>query len=332
MSDVKPELRVVKPSDAGLATLELISQARQSLAEAWTLPDIRRVMEAASVAADAAERAAKLFNAERRAAEVVEAATAAANDAAAVRIEAQAKAGELLAQMAASGERHGQRGDHVSESHAATRSLHDLGVSRSESSRWQQVAAIPQEERQQYIEETKAAKGEVSTAGLLRRGRGGPARVVGGPEKTSQAATFSDGRQRLAQELRRALEALPTYPPALAAELVGDDRKALRRTALRVTQWLGYLMAELRPAAGHHAVTDFERVEAVYTLIHELGAFCDEASGVRLEALREAVEAADRPNLLNAVRNAGSFLADLESELVRQGAGAPADDAEAGAE
>ena len=69
MSDVKPELRIVRSgqTDAGLATLELISQARQARAGARTLPDIRRVMEAASVAQDAAQRAARLFNAERRA-------------------------------------------------------------------------------------------------------------------------------------------------------------------------------------------------------------------------------------------------------------------------
>src|SRR5262245_59806536 len=157
MSDAKPELRVVSSgqTDAGLATLELISQARQALAEARTLPDIRRVMEAASVATDAAQRAARLFNAERRAAEVVAAATAAANDAAAVRIEAQARAGELLKQMVGRGERV-ERGRPGKTSHAATfidsggerRSLRDLGVSRSESSRWQQVADVPEDVRQ----------------------------------------------------------------------------------------------------------------------------------------------------------------------------------------
>lgn len=64
------------------STLALISDARHALAEARTLPDIRRVMEAASVAADAGRRAAKLAKAHDLAADVVRDAEAAANDAA----------------------------------------------------------------------------------------------------------------------------------------------------------------------------------------------------------------------------------------------------------
>src|SRR5262249_47806855 len=88
-------LRPGADADPG-ATMALIAAARSRLAEAQTLPDIRRVIEAAGVAVDAAQRAAKLAQAQRMASEVVEAANAAANDAAAVRIEAQARAGELL--------------------------------------------------------------------------------------------------------------------------------------------------------------------------------------------------------------------------------------------
>lgn len=40
------------PAHGGRTTLALISDTRGALAEAATLPDIRRVMEAASVAAD----------------------------------------------------------------------------------------------------------------------------------------------------------------------------------------------------------------------------------------------------------------------------------------
>jgi hypothetical protein len=114
--------------------LPLISDARHALAEAVTLPDIRKVMEAAAVAADAGRRAAKLAEAHGLAADVVRDAEAAANDAAAVRIEAQAKAGELLKQMAERGERKA-RGEAMSQ---PVTSLGDLGVGRMEASRWQQ--------------------------------------------------------------------------------------------------------------------------------------------------------------------------------------------------
>jgi hypothetical protein len=281
MTERQPELRVVTSSDAGLATLELISQARQSLAEARTLPDIRRVMEAASVAADAAERAAKLFNAERRAAEVVEAATAAANDAAAVRIEAQAKAGELLKRMAEHGER-ARTGDRQPgrESRAAT--LGELGVSRSDSSRWQQVADVPEDVRQEYVEETKAAHGEVSTAGLLRH-----AKASTGP---APAAT------------------------ADRSEMFSVDREAAIASRQRLAD-------ELQQGRVDGAVNDAQQREAIYTLIYELRGLCGAPAVVELETLVDAIDADDRHELLSAVRDLGAWLAELEGELTRQGAG-----------
>ncbi len=77
----------------GRSTLALISEAWHALAEARTLPDIHKVMAAASVAADAGRWAAKLAEPFGLAADVVRDAEAAAIDAAVVRIEAQAKAG-----------------------------------------------------------------------------------------------------------------------------------------------------------------------------------------------------------------------------------------------
>src|SRR5690242_3596468 len=83
------------PADT-ISTLALISHARRSLVEARSLPDVHRVIEAATVLVDAAQRAAKLAEAQRVAADIVNAAIDAANDAAAIRIEAQARAGEIL--------------------------------------------------------------------------------------------------------------------------------------------------------------------------------------------------------------------------------------------
>ncbi len=121
-------------------------------------------MEAASVAADTGRRAAKLARAQELTAGVVRDTEAAANDAAAVRIEAQAKAGELVRQMAERGER--DRGDdRRSGSHRATVNLDSLGVTKSEASRWQEVAAVPADTRQAYLEETKAAGAEITTSG-----------------------------------------------------------------------------------------------------------------------------------------------------------------------
>ncbi len=325
MSDGKPELRLVPVDgpESGVATsLNLISAARRSLVEAQALPDIRRVIEMAGVIKDAAQRAAKLAEAEQRAVEVVDAAIGAANDAAAVRIEAQAKAGELLQHMVERGERAAGRPGKVS----GPSTLSDLGITRDDSSRWQQVASVPPAVRAEYVEETKAAKGEVSTAGLLRHARAGTGQTGARPTDRSEPLSpdreaASAGRQRLAHELHRALDALPTYPPALVADMEADDRARLYRTARRVVEWFGYLTAELRQGTANGDVSEFERVEAVYTLIHELGGLCGGPAAVQAAALVDAVDADDRPELLRAVRDAGAWLADLEGELTRRAAG-----------
>ena len=475
MSEARPELRLVPPgtADAGVsATVELIEAARRCLIDARPLPDIRRAMEMASVAKDAAQRAAKLAEAQRLAADVVEAANDAANDAAAVRNEAQAKAGALLRQMAEDGRRAG-RGRPEKMSPAATFSstgaepsyeegagpaatLADLGVSRSEASRWKQVAAIPEDVRHEYVEETKAARGEVSTAGLLRyagdvtaksaedqieppwepeqlewtraqvagrwtwragdppywlieeppegrrnkaeaeahrrwlddehRGRAGDwelwystptqwmclgfhpsleAAQAAGQEIASdrdrmaeldrgrdrrrdhaaamaaaqaaresrsatvdRSAMFSankqaarDTRQRLADELHKALLALPTFPPAVVAQLEDDERRGFDRTARRVARWFGDLMAELRRGAVTQQGSESIEIETVYVSVHDLHSLCAGPTAVRADSLVDAVEEDERPQLLTAVRAVSEWLADLEGELIRQGAG-----------
>lgn len=155
---------VLTTDTASPTTLALVSSARAALAEARTLPDIRRVMEAATVAADAQRRAARLAEATGLAADVVKAANDAANDAAAVRIEAQAKAGEILALMP----KHPPGPDRAQNVGDLPPTLAEIGVSDMQSSRWQQVASIPETVREEYLETTRETGGEVSTAGLVR--------------------------------------------------------------------------------------------------------------------------------------------------------------------
>jgi hypothetical protein len=322
MTDTKPELRIVESgqTDAGLATLELISQARQALAEARTLPDIRRVIEAASVAKDASQRAARLYNAERRAVEVVEAATAAANDAATIRIEAQAKAGELLAQMRESGER--AKGGEAGRRESQPVTLGELGIGRMESSRWQQVAAVPPDVRAEYVEETRAAKGEVSTDGLLKHIKSRAAQPTGEPAQAPEEAEPPlDGRQKLVHELQRALEALTTYPPGLAASLAGDEHARFYQATRRAAWWLAHLTAEVRRTTPRGEVHNAQVREDVYQLVWELRGACGDPAAAELGELVDGVPLDDRPELLAAVRAIAAWLADLEGELNRQGAG-----------
>jgi hypothetical protein len=59
-----------------------------------------------------------------------------------IRLRAERRAGQLLKEMHKRGERHTGRGDQKSGSQSATPKLSDLGINKSQSSRWQKLADI----------------------------------------------------------------------------------------------------------------------------------------------------------------------------------------------
>ncbi len=231
----------VSPAPVGplAAAAERLAEAHRGLAEARTMAAVQRVMEAATVAAEAARRVARLAAAQGSAGELVAAANEAANEAAALRIEAQARAGELLRRMRERGERV-RRGSPGMKSQPAT-SLDDLGVTRSESSRWQQVAAVPEEARRSYVEETKAAGGEVTTAGLLRH-----AASAGSSAHTIDQAAIHTMAQRQIRRVHQGLTQLHTYrPDALVAALRPREREELTATLPKLRAWVANVEAQL---------------------------------------------------------------------------------------
>lgn len=60
-----------------------------------------------------------------------------------IKVRAERRAGEMLAEMATNGQRARQGGDRRGESKSDAATLKDLGVSRDQSSRWQKLAATP---------------------------------------------------------------------------------------------------------------------------------------------------------------------------------------------
>lgn len=138
-----------------------LTDAAQMLAEARTLPDIRKVHNLAQRAQEYA-RAARLG-------------LDAQNSAAAIALEAEARAGELLKRMADTGERATRasnlntgpnRAPLASEAPPAT--LDDLGITEHESRTWQAVATVPAPVRAEYVARSQERDQEVTRVGLLR--------------------------------------------------------------------------------------------------------------------------------------------------------------------
>jgi hypothetical protein len=74
----------------------------------------------------------------------------------------------MLQRSAKSGERHSGRGGQNTGSQNGTPKLSDLGVSKQQSSRWQKLAEMPDDQFEAAIETAKEVAGEVTTAAMLR--------------------------------------------------------------------------------------------------------------------------------------------------------------------
>jgi phage N-6-adenine-methyltransferase len=87
-----------------------------------------------------------------------------------IRLRAERRAGQLLAEMAERGERDPGHGDRKSGLQDATPKLADLGVTKTQSSRWQQLAKLPEWVFEKKVETAKA-KAENSTTSAPRNVR-----------------------------------------------------------------------------------------------------------------------------------------------------------------
>jgi N6-adenosine-specific RNA methylase IME4 len=132
----------------------LLRTARKALAEADSLPALAALADRAEVARVAA-RKAKLSE-------------EACLDWEEFSLDAQREAGRMLAEMPKNPGGGDRRSDH--RSHDATggpAKLEDLGVSKTQSSRWQAVASLPDEDYEEYKDRARA-KGEITRAGALK--------------------------------------------------------------------------------------------------------------------------------------------------------------------
>jgi hypothetical protein len=198
------------PNPGELVRYDAMCRAIDAAYEVDEVKDIRDKARAIEVYS----RQAKNTENERRACEI--------------RLRAERKAGQLLAQMekpkAAPGNQYTgpvERGD-------GSKTLRDLGISRDQSSRWQKLGAIPQPEFEAALADRP------STSGIIR------ANTEPKPEPVSHEALWLWGRLRdfereglLAQ---RPADVLRTMPPQMIEDV--------RSIAPRVAAWLQQLELE----------------------------------------------------------------------------------------
>lgn len=233
-----------------LTTVQLISNARRALAEAKTLPDFRKVMEVATVAADAAGRAARLMQAQGIAAEVVKQATEAAVDAGAVRLAAQAQAGQLLKDMADQGQRAGRGypfnpkvidasttpglvellGEPVKEGEDRVKAR---ARAANRAHQWISVAEVADNVRVDYIDKIREEGDVPTTKGLLR--------FAAEPQESKPNDGMADSLADAYNEVIKAFETIARFrnAGAIAAFAVDSRRKGRLASAIqRCKAWI----------------------------------------------------------------------------------------------
>lgn len=92
-----------------------------------------------------------------------------------IKIRAERKCGQILAEMKANGERAtrggdgtNQHGGNVVSRDNSSPTLPSLGISRDQSSRWQKLADMPEEHFETAVSTAKEHAGQVTTAHMLR--------------------------------------------------------------------------------------------------------------------------------------------------------------------
>lgn len=164
-NDLSPD-RLTRSKMNPLAKLD---SATRALAEARTLGEITHIRDVAEAARHYARAAQLGLEAQNHATEI--------------RLRAERKAGEFLRDMPKSAggrpqEKTGNTMLPVSEESKIPRtvrgissrppSLSDIGISKMQSSRWQQVARVPEPVFESYIKTGKESDNELTTAALLR--------------------------------------------------------------------------------------------------------------------------------------------------------------------
>lgn len=199
--------------------LVLYERAKTALAEAHRVDEVKEIRDRAA--------AAEAYARQARDTQMIQWATE-------IKVRAERRAGEMLCEMRDRGERaaHGTN-RHKKKSHANTSNpptLAELGVTRMQATRWQALAAMPDEHFETAVETAKNISGAVSSAFVLRQHREGAddlvvaSRRARGPRtkaaKERLEALKEAGQQTYtASRLRACIRAIKEFPDEAEAEI-----------------------------------------------------------------------------------------------------------------
>ena len=136
-----------------------LDEAKRALAEASTLQEIKDIRDKAEAIKAYVKAAGYSLEMQNQAAET--------------KLRAERKGGELLKEMEKSkGSKGNQYTEKLDRLHDATSpTLKDLGIEKTQSMRWQQIADLPEVIFEEVIEETKEEKKELTQALMLRESK-----------------------------------------------------------------------------------------------------------------------------------------------------------------
>ena len=200
-----PAFRCVWQRTRGTAVLVRYEQARTALAECHRVDEVKDIRDKAEAMAAYARQA--------KDSELIQYATE-------IKVRAERRCGELLTRTAESGER-ASRGKPAETSQAST--LSEMGLTRDESSRYQQLAAMPEAHFETAVATAKATAGEC----LCDAGHPQWQASRDRPDQDPHDRVMT--RCGLASAVRRWLEI--EHPPGRRARLLVEDHRADGRHA-----------------------------------------------------------------------------------------------------
>lgn len=168
------------------------------------------------------------------------------NEAAELKLRAERRAGEILSSMKLRG------GDRRSAKRELRSLLKAAGITQNQSSRWQQLARIPDDVFLAFVESARSREREITTAGLLRsitQHERRSAKVIEIVDSTDDDFEGLDGQDNSPQGILTELsDHVGALNKALAAYFEGDELAAIHPCERRYVRRLIFEIATLLTA------------------------------------------------------------------------------------